>query len=59
MLPIVKEKVESQQIKNPVTINGVKFWFNKIPNTSIPFPTFSETSQERLVDNKLYDLKNK
>jgi hypothetical protein len=59
MLPIVKKKVEPQQIKNPVIINGVKFWFNKIPNTSLPFPTFSETSQERLVDNKLYDLKNK
>lgn len=59
MLPIMKEKVEPQQIKNLVTINGVNFWFNKIPNTSLPFPTFSETSQERLVDNRLYDLNYK
>ena len=53
----MKENVEPQQIKNPITINGLKFWFDKIPNTSLPFPTFSKTSQERLVDNRLYDLK--
>lgn len=52
----MKKKVEQ---RNPVIINGVKFWFNKIPNTTLPFPTFSETSQERLVHNKLYDLNNK
>ena len=40
-----------------LNINGVKFWFNKIPNTSLPFPTFSEKSEERLVHNRLYDLK--